>query len=875
MTEQRRYKISVVTAVYNVRPYLEEMIQSILWQTIGLDNIQLILIDDGSFDGSETICDYYAAQYPNNILTIHKENGGVSSARNEGLRHVQGDYVNFTDADDLLAMDALEKMYRFIEKNCHKIDLVVIPLKCYGLDERHPLDYKFTRTRLVNLDKEYSSIQLSISSALVKNECFRNRRFDSELSYAEDAQLLTDILLDKMCYGIVCGTGYQYRKRISNDSATDRGRIEKSYYIPYMKNFILFTLKNAEQKKGNVPLFVQYICMYDLQWRLTNPLTEPGILNSLEEQEYRELLLQAIRRIDDCIIWKQKSIGYDEKMRLLSLKKEGEAHAVIFLEFLTITQKQIQIEGYVRNALHIGKPELICQLVSDTGNSIAYKAGLTEKKDERCFGETLGTVGAFCLRINRAALQNQTDIYFVLHSEEEKITCTDIRFEKFFPLSERFPNSYLYEAGLLLFYISHRLCIVNNPKRYQIRRQERKLSKDLLSGKDGQAFRGWTARRIYHLLKPFKKKELWLIGDRITKADDNGEAFFTYMNTEGRDCDIVTYFVLDKCSKDYERLTAVGRVVPYHSLRHKILSLLCDKKVSSQADEYAFNRFFDMVCMLKDIQHRQTFIFLQHGITKDDSSTWLKRSDVNIRLFITATHMECQSILDFPYGYDENSVRCTGFPRYDYLYDAQVQERIITFMPTWRLYLTGGYDDHADMRKAKGEFRESAYCRMYREVFSDPRLLEAVKSYGYTIQVMPHPAMPWECFAYLGCGDQIKVLERHIRYREVFAASRMIITDYSSAVFDFAYLRKPVLYYQPDIDEFFSGKHVYRKGYFDYERDGFGEISYTAPELVEQIIAYMQNGCQMKEMYRERVERTFPYNDCRNCKRVYEEIKKL
>lgn len=874
MTEQKRYKISVVTAVYNVRPYLKEMIQSILSQTIGLENIQLILIDDGSSDGSDAICDYYASQYPDNILTIHKENGGVSSARNEGLRHVRGDYVNFTDADDLLDENALEKMYHFLERNRRRIDLVVIPLQCLGKNERHPLDYKFTKTRVVDLDKEYSSIQLSISSALVKSECFKNRCFDSTLSYAEDAQLLTDLLLDKMCYGVVCGTCYQYRKRVSCDSATDRGRMEKEYYIPYMRKFILYSLENAERKKGSVPLFVQYVCMYDLQWRLTSPFTEPGVLNRQEQKEYEELFLQVIHRIEDRIIWEQKSIGYGEKMRLLSLKKEGEPSAAIFLEFLTITQEEIQIEGYVRNVLHISWTDLICRLTSEKEQPITYKVRLSEKKDERRFDEDEGVVGAFCLHIDRASLQNQTDLSFALYREKE-VPCTDIGFERFFPLSEQFKNSYLYEEGLLIFCISGRLRIVSSPKRCQIRRQERKLSRDLLSVKDAQAFRGWAARRIYFFLKFFKKKELWLISDRITKADDNGEAFFTYMNTEGRNSKIETYFVLDKCSKDYERLTAIGRVVPYHSLLHKILSLLCEKKISSQADEYAFNRFFDMACMLKDIQHRQLFIFLQHGVTKDDSSTWLKRSDVDIRLFITATHMEYRSILDFPYGYNENNVQCTGFPRYDYLYDAQVQEQIITFMPTWRLYLTGGYDDHTDTRKAKSKFQDSSYCRMYREVFSNSRLLEMAKSYGYVIQVMPHPAMPEECFEHLICGDQIRILKRHIRYKEVFAESSMVITDYSSAVFDFAYLKKPVLYYQPDAEEFFSGKHVYRKGYFDYERDGFGEVSYTSSELIERIIDYMQNGCRMKDLYRERVEHTFPYNDCRNCMRVYEEIKKL
>ena len=102
-----------------------------------------------------------------------------------------------------------------------------------------------------------------------------------------------------------------------------------------------------------------------------------------------------------------------------------------------------------------------------------------------------------------------------------------------------------------------------------------------------------------------------------------------------------------------------------------------------------------------------------------------------------------------------------------------------------------------------------------------------------------------------------------------------MITDYSSAVFDFAYLRKPVLYYQYDIDDFYSGRHTFDKGYFDYERDGFGEVEYTPGALVDRIIEYMQNGCRLKEIYRDRIEKTFPYNDRNNCRRVYEEIVKL
>lgn len=81
-------------------------------------------------------------------------------------------------------------------------------------------------------------------------------------------------------------------------------------------------------------------------------------------------------------------------------------------------------------------------------------------------------------------------------------------------------------------------------------------------------------RKKYFILKQVRKKEIWLISDRKTKADDNGEAFFTYMSTNGKDRDIDVYFVLDKSSEDYERLHKIGKVVPFGSEQHKVLALV-------------------------------------------------------------------------------------------------------------------------------------------------------------------------------------------------------------------------------------------------------------------------------------------------------------
>lgn len=106
--------ISVIVPVYNVEKYLHKCINSILNQTY--KNLEIILIDDGSTDNSGKICDEYALK-DNRIKVIHKENGGLSSARNAGLDICSGDYIGFVDSDDYIAEDMYEYLYVNLKKN--------------------------------------------------------------------------------------------------------------------------------------------------------------------------------------------------------------------------------------------------------------------------------------------------------------------------------------------------------------------------------------------------------------------------------------------------------------------------------------------------------------------------------------------------------------------------------------------------------------------------------------------------------------------------------------------------------------------------------------------------------------------------------------
>lgn len=106
--------ISVVVPVYNVKDYLEECVESILAQTY--PNIEIVLVDDGSTDGCSTICDRYAAEN-GHVKSVHRENGGLSAARNTGIRECGGDYVGFIDSDDYISPVFYEALYRAIARS--------------------------------------------------------------------------------------------------------------------------------------------------------------------------------------------------------------------------------------------------------------------------------------------------------------------------------------------------------------------------------------------------------------------------------------------------------------------------------------------------------------------------------------------------------------------------------------------------------------------------------------------------------------------------------------------------------------------------------------------------------------------------------------
>ena len=265
------FKFSVLMPIYNVEDYLAEAIDSLINQSIGFEeNVELLIVDDGSPDNSKDIALKYQERYPDNIKVFSKSNGGQASAFNLGLNHLNGKYISFLDSDDYLSSNALLEVYDFFEEHFDEIDLVSIPIILFERETGdHILNYKYKSTRVIDLIKDPHYPQLHIASSFVKNESLKGLRFDTELIAGYDALMVNKILLSKKKYGVINTCSYNYRKRFVSTSIIDTYKREKEYFTDSLKKLDMGIINYSIEKEGHVPEFIQYMVAYNVQWLYT------------------------------------------------------------------------------------------------------------------------------------------------------------------------------------------------------------------------------------------------------------------------------------------------------------------------------------------------------------------------------------------------------------------------------------------------------------------------------------------------------------------------------------------------------------------------------------------------------------------------------
>ena len=230
-------RLTIIVPVYNAEDYLDRCLVSILEQ--GFSSYEVILVDDGSTDSSPMICDRYSATDPR-FRTIHKKNGGVSSARNAALDLAQGEYVMFVDSDDALLPDSLEMVF----ENLTGEDFAVSGYTIYieGTPGREVLPKRNASYKGVDMNIFYEeNIRRNCEmldapwSKVFRRKAIGDLRFCEDLSYAED-KLFVFSFLAKCSSAHTCAFPmYAYHVRagsLGSDTKSDRHLMQLRRFLP-------------------------------------------------------------------------------------------------------------------------------------------------------------------------------------------------------------------------------------------------------------------------------------------------------------------------------------------------------------------------------------------------------------------------------------------------------------------------------------------------------------------------------------------------------------------------------------------------------------------------------------------------------------------
>lgn len=212
-------KVSIVVPIYNVEKYLRKCLDSLVNQT--LEEIEILCVNDGSTDQSESIIDEYVLQYPTKVIKFNKKNGGLSDARNFAIPKCLGECIAFIDSDDWIELDMFEKMYQFYRDN--KCDIVVCGIK--EVNERGKIINKSSTFNGNFIDKEMLILNTNAAwNKLYDKKLFDNIKFPIGLWYEDLATIpLVAAISEKI--GSINEYYYNYLYRDSSISRTYSSKI--------------------------------------------------------------------------------------------------------------------------------------------------------------------------------------------------------------------------------------------------------------------------------------------------------------------------------------------------------------------------------------------------------------------------------------------------------------------------------------------------------------------------------------------------------------------------------------------------------------------------------------------------------------------------
>ena len=867
----KRFKFSIIMLIDDIGLHIHEAIMSVINQNLDFKkNTQLILVNDGSADNLNEY-EKYHEEYPENIILLAQKPKNYAAGYNHGLKHAEGEIVSFLHNNDMLSANALGEVLKAFEKygqNIVNLELDYIDRNSKGENDIPEGVVDLTRNPEHNIS--FLNSLFIIKDGLVE--------FDERLDLFEADLFINENLLKSNSYAFISSAKYHFRKR------RDTLKINNNTYFKRKFNFNqvnLFT-RGILDSNNELPIYIQSNILNTFI-----PIINKEVRNNLLENaviiKFFDLLKEMLTYIQKDLIYdvtsnlsmvgffiaiKNGDIELDSADPIDSFRVDVKSDDVllysgedvidvlskrdIYIDFADLKNDVLSISGHVKSLFDSEKMSVYAV---KNGTEIINATSFKYPTRHITQFLTINWQRAynFDLKVPLGDIKDVSSIELKLKYGDNDDSCVldnEIKFRKHSNISYD-SHYYIKDSRIVMF--NTKFNVMPFSYRKMLQYETRGLLK-LFKDKYDFYRRAIFIRVIHLILFPFmRNRKIWIIMDRIDMADDNAEHFYRY--AVNQDDGIEKYFVIDRQSPDYERLKdSFDNVIEFESLKNKVLYLFADKLISSQGSEFYLSPFKFEAPYLTAGTSYLDFYFLQHGIILHDLSTWLVKYERHPRLIVTSCRMEYESLISDLYNYDDGTFRLLGLPRYDNLNNKGCKKQIV-IMPTWRNYLHNEED-----------LIESEYFRRFNSLLNNERIIEHARSKEYEILFKPHPELG-KYIDNFKRNDYVQI-DTDKKYQEIFNESAILVTDYSSVFFDFAYLKKPVIYYHYGDDFHYESD----EGYFKYDTMGFGSIASSEDELVERIISYIDNGAEMEDIYKQRVNEFFEYHDTNNSKRCYDAI---
>ena len=669
----------------------------------------------------------------------------------------------------------------------------------------------------------------------------------------------------------------------------------REWYFESVTDFWMPFLQEMKVTYGSIPVFIQYNFMYSVMARFNGNMDNKNkhVIEEGHGEEYLELIGQALRLIEENIMLNRNKVvdcitgdtmkwvygilrnGKDYKFERFFLAGKiyygiGDTlfNSLMSLStnilFINYRDGMLEIDGTVHPILYSMVDEVYFRY-----NNKKYKIQYNERYGlTKAFGAAICKRHSFHLSIP------------VKDKSESELFCEAAIGNQLEPINIRYPSHFsrvcnAFGSSHWVFGDNREYMMTAERKGIIIRKvnkrqkfiKELKLLKDMLL-KNNYTRKYALLRVLYFICRPFMTgKPIWMYIDKIYKGGDSSEYLYKYASAQNKK--IKHYYLVDKKSTDYKRLKKEGyKPLVRDSLKHRLIFLYADMMVISNSTVYAFNGYtLTNSSYIRDLTHFHVCC-VQHGMSVQKIAIAQNRLRDNTRLYFCASKYEIENLSRPVYdyvGYD--ALKLTGVPRYDGLKDRAKKQIMIS--PTWRMQAAMPVrTSESEQRDYNPLFKESEYFKVFNALINDKRLIDAAEKYGYRIKYVLHPIVSSQVDDF-DKNDFVDIVPAvgDMSYEDMFCESSLMVTDFSGIQFDFAYMRKPLVYlHHKDIPQH------YEEGTFHYDTMAFGEICHDNDELIHTLIEYMQNDCKMKPEYVKRADDFFYYRDHNNCERIYKEM---